>query len=226
MVVIKTDKLWKSYRNLKQKIPVLRGVDLIINKGDFVSILGPSGSGKTTLLYVLSGIEDYNSGYLELFNKDYKSYNNKELRNLRQKRIGFVFQSYNLISHLTVYENILLSLIISNKENKNLIDDILENVGLLKYKHYYPNQLSGGMQQRVAIARCLANDADIIFADEPTGNLDYNNGIAIMEIFKELNIKYQKTVIMVTHNEEMIKYGNRCIRLKDGKVLNDDEINK
>ena len=174
---------------------------------------------------MLSGLEKYTSGSIKLFGKEITSYTDKELSILRQNRIGFVFQFYNLIPHLSVYENILLAQILSNNKSPYNIDQVLDIVGLNNFKDYYPNQTSGGMQQRVAIARCLINNPEVIFADEPTGNLDYKNGIAVMELFKELNRKYQKTIILVTHNEEMINYGTRFIRLRDGLIINDEKIN-
>lgn len=224
MKIIEANNLIKNYINNKVTTNVLRGISLSINKGEFLSIIGPSGSGKTTLLYVLSGLEKYTSGSIKLFDKEISTYTDKELSILRQKRIGFVFQFYNLISHLSVYENILLAQVLSKKKSKYDINQVLNIVGLSDYKNYYPNQISGGMQQRVAIARCLINDPEVIFADEPTGNLDYKNSIAIMELFKDLNRKYEKTIILVTHNEEMVYYGTRYIRLRDGLIISDEKI--
>src|SRR5690606_23042316 len=172
------------------------------------------------------GLEDYQEGTIQLFNKELKSYTTKEKAELRSKRIGFVFQFYNLIPNLTVYENILLSAVLGKNRTKEDILNILDVVGLKAYASYYPNQLSGGMQQRVAIARCLINQPEIIFADEPTGNLDYENGKKIMELFSKLNKEFGITILMVTHNEESINYATRIIHLRDGKVLKDERINK
>lgn len=225
MRIIETKNLIKNYINNKVTTNVLRGLSFNINKGEFLSIIGPSGSGKTTLLYVLSGLEKYTSGSIKLFGKEVNTYTDKELSFLRQKKLGFVFQFYNLIPNLTVYENILLAEVLRNDNSPYNIDQVLDIVGLIEYKNYYPNQISGGMQQRVAIARCLINDPEVIFADEPTGNLDYKNGTAIMELFSELNQKYHKTIILVTHNEEMINYGTRYIKLRDGLIISDEKIN-
>lgn len=225
MRIIETKNLIKNYINNKVTTNVLRGLSFNINKGEFLSIIGPSGSGKTTLLYVLSGLEKYTSGSIKLFGKEVNTYTDKELSFLRQKKLGFVFQFYNLIPNLTVYENILLAEVLRNDNSPYNIDQVLDIVGLIEYKNYYPNQISGGMQQRVAIARCLINDPEVIFADEPTGNLDYKNGTAIMELFAELNQKYHKTIILVTHNEEMINYGTRYIKLRDGLIISDEKIN-
>lgn len=225
MRIIEAKNLIKNYINNKVTTNVLRGLSFNINKGEFLSIIGPSGSGKTTLLYVLSGLEKYTSGSIKLFGKEVNTYTDKELSFLRQKKLGFVFQFYNLIPNLTVYENILLAEVLRNDNSPYNIDQVLDIVGLIEYKNYYPNQISGGMQQRVAIARCLINDPEVIFADEPTGNLDYKNGTAIMELFAELNQKYHKTIILVTHNEEMINYGTRYIKLRDGLIISDEKIN-
>jgi len=224
MKVIETKDLIKNYYQNKVQTEVLRGITLSIKEGEFVSIIGPSGSGKTTFLYVVSGLERYTLGSVKLFDKELSIYKDNEISKLRQQKIGFIFQFYNLIPNLTVYENILLALIISCNKNELDIDHILNYVGLLAYKHYYPSQLSGGMQQRVAIARCLINNPDIIFADEPTGNLDYKNSIAIMELFQRLNRDMNKTIVLVTHNEEMVKYGTRFLKLMDGVVLSDEKV--
>ncbi|HEY8365320.1 MAG TPA: ABC transporter ATP-binding protein [Haloplasmataceae bacterium] len=225
MKIIELSNLKKNYHTNKVITEVLRGINLNIDEGEFVSIIGPSGSGKTTLLYVMSGLESYDSGSVKLFGKEVNTYKNKEISFLRQKKVGFIFQFYNLIPNLTVYENILLAITLANNDNEKDIDKVLDFVGLLDYKNYYPSQISGGMQQRVAIARCLINDPDIIFADEPTGNLDYHTGQMIMELFAKLNKELNKTIVLVTHNEEMIKFGTRYLKLRDGVVIADEKIN-
>jgi putative ABC transport system ATP-binding protein len=222
MKQISVSNLRKSYQNGKVQTEVLRGLDFSIEKGEFVSLVGPSGSGKTTLLYVLGGLEPYQEGSVYVFDKELKDYSNQDKANLRSKRIGFVFQFYNLIPNLTVYENILLAAVLGNQSNKEDILNILDIVGLLGYESHYPSQLSGGMQQRVAIARCLINEPEIIFADEPTGNLDYENGKNIMELFARLNKEFHKTILMVTHNIETTTYASRIISLLDGKVIHDE----
>jgi putative ABC transport system ATP-binding protein len=224
MGLIKTTDLHKNYTQGKLTTHVLKGISLNIDPGEFVSIVGPSGSGKTTLLYCLSGIEPSTSGSLFLFNKEIQSYKAKEMALLRQQKISFIFQFYNLIPSLTVYENIQLATVIAKIKPKLSIDEVLKLVGLFEYKNRYPHQLSGGMQQRVAIARSLINDPDIIFADEPIGNLDQQNGHQIMKIFQELNQKYHKTILVVTHNEEMIAYGTRYLRLMDGLIIEDETV--
>lgn len=223
MTLIKVNKVTKDYNIKKIVNNILKDITFSIDKNEFVFVVGPSGSGKSTLLYVLSGIEDYSSGSIILFDKELNTYSDNEMSFIRQKKIGFVFQSYNLISNLSVYDNVKLAVVLGNTAIDN-INKCLEQVKMLEYKDYYPNQLSGGMQQRVAIARALVNNPEIIFADEPTGNLDNKNGIQIMEILKELNKDLNKTIIMVTHNEDLIKYGTRVIELFDGKILSDEKV--
>ncbi len=222
MVHIHVSDLKKSYLNGKVQTPVLRGLSFSIEQGEFVSLVGPSGSGKTTLLYVLGGLEPYQEGSVLVFDKELSHYTSYDKAMLRSKKIGFVFQFYNLIPNLTVYENIMLAAVLGNQSTKEDIYNILDVVGLKGYEDYYPNQLSGGMQQRVAIARCLINEPDIIFADEPTGNLDYANGKLIMELFSKLNKELKKTILMVTHNEETTFYASRVIHMLDGKVVADE----
>ena len=224
MKIIETNQLKKVYSQYKVQNEVLKGITLSIEQGEFVSIIGPSGSGKTTLLYILSGLESYTNGSVKLFNQELSTYEDKAISKLRQDRLGFIFQFYNLLPNLTVYENVLLAEVLSIKDNEKRIDEVLDYVGLLEYKKYYPQQLSGGMQQRVAIARCLINNPDLIFADEPTGNLDYKNSLLMMELFHKLNRELKKTIVLVTHNEELIRYGTRCLKLMDGKVISDESV--
>lgn len=224
MILIEARKLTKEYVVGNFKNQVIKGIDLEVKEKEFISIVGPSGSGKTTLLYLLSGLEKYTTGEILLFNKEINLYNDKERSLLRQKNIGFVFQFFNLIPNLNVFENVEISAVIAGIKDKSRIEEVLKMVGMEDSVHLYPNQISGGMQQRVAIARALVNNPDIIFADEPIGNLDYNNGIAIMEIFKKLNTEYNKTIILVTHNEDMKKYGTRYLRLIDGKITEDEKV--
>ncbi|MCK4551351.1 MAG: ABC transporter ATP-binding protein [Tenericutes bacterium] len=216
--IIKTLDLEMSFINGTIKTDVLKGINININKGDFAGIVGPSGSGKTTLLYCLSSLEKITSGSVLFMGKDITKYSSKELSELRKHDLGFVFQFYNLIPNLTVYENILLPQVIAG-EDGSYIDEILEMVGMKEYKTYYPNQLSGGMQQRVAIARALVNKPKIIFADEPTGNLDQKKGLEIMKILKRLNAENEITIVLVTHNEDYLDFCNKKIRLVDGHIV-------
>jgi len=211
----------KNYGNAKVTIPVLRDVDLRIDSADFVGITGPSGSGKTTLLYVLSGLELPTSGTVSLFGKATADYSDRELAALRQRKIGFVFQFYNLIPNLTVRENVLLAAVLAQNRDANRVDEVLDMVGMKDRAGAFPNELSGGMQQRVAIARALVNEPDVIFADEPTGNLDSKNAAEIMEILQALNRDHHKTIVLVTHGEEFLKYCTRNVRLADGRIVLD-----
>jgi len=223
---INVSHLKKNYQTGKVVYEVLKGIDFSIDDGEFVSICGPSGSGKTTLLYVLGGLEPYTAGSISVFGKELNTMTDTEKAKMRSCDIGFVFQFYNLIPNLTVYENILLSSVLGSSKSKDEILSVLESVGMKEYHAYYPSQLSGGMQQRVAIARCLINDPKIIFADEPVGSLDYKNGLAIMELFKTLNQEYHKTILMVTHNEDTTFYGTRTLHMLDGKVIKDEKSNQ
>ncbi|MBI9008860.1 MAG: ABC transporter ATP-binding protein [Tenericutes bacterium] len=218
MTVIKTKNLTKSFSNDLLKQDVLKQISIEINEGDFAGIVGPSGSGKTTLLYCLSSLEKITSGTIIFNNKDITKYTDKEIANLRKTELGFIFQFYNLIPNLTVYENVLLAKILANKQEDDIVD-MLETVGMSEYKDYYPNQLSGGMQQRVAIARALINQPKIIFADEPTGNLDQKSGSEIMTLLKKLNQEKKVTIVLVTHNEEYLTYCSKVYRLLDGRVV-------
>jgi putative ABC transport system ATP-binding protein len=224
MSKIIVSKLEKTYQTNKLSYPVLKGIDFKIEDGEFISICGPSGSGKTTLLYVLSGLEPYTKGSILFDNIELNTMNDLKKASIRSTEIGFVFQFYNLIPNLTVYENVMLASVFGLKKSKQDIVDTLLIVGMKDYLNYYPNQLSGGQQQRVSIARALINHPKIIFADEPIGSLDYNNGLLIMELFKKLNRELGLTVLMVTHNEDTTKYGTRVIHMLDGKVIKDEKI--
>lgn len=223
MKPIQVNDLHKTYLQGRLSTKVLKGLSFSLDEGEFVSLVGPSGSGKTTLLHVLGGFEDYD-GSVELFGKELKTYTETEKARLRAHDIGFVFQFYNLIPNLTAYENILLASVLGKHKTKDDIMAVLAMVGMEAFAHYHPGRLSGGMQQRVAIARCLINEPKIIFADEPTGNLDYKNGLAIMDLFKTLNIEHKKTILMVSHNEETTRYGTRVLHLLDGKVIKDERL--
>ena len=206
----------KSYKNIK----VLNNVNIKFREKEFVSILGPSGSGKTTLLNIIGGLDKYDDGNLIIDGVLTRNFKENDWDNYRSKRIGFIFQNYNLINHLTVFENVELALLVNGKKNKSKIIDILKKVGLEDEMNKLPNELSGGQMQRVAIARSIINENDIILADEPTGALDSKTSVEIMEILKE--ISRNKLVIMVTHNVELANiYSDRIIEINDGKIIKD-----
>ena len=202
----------------------VENVNLKIIDGEFICIMGPSGSGKSTLLHLIGCLDKPNYGKIFIDGIDVSRMNDDELANLRKNKIGFVFQFFNLYPTLTALENVELPMIIAEKDKefrKRRAIELLEMVGMEKFKDHLPYQLSGGQRQKVAIARALANDPPIILADEPTGNLDSKSGDEIMRIFKELNNK-GKTIIVVTHNENVAKFAKRIIRLKDGKIIKDE----
>ena len=202
-------------------VEVIKNINLEIYKGEFVSIMGPSGSGKSTLLYLMGGLEKPTEGEVLVGNKGIHKMKDDEESKMRRETIGFVFQFYNLVPHLSVEDNILLPVILNGgkkKDYKDRLAYLLNVVGLTEKRKSYPTRLSGGQQQRVAIARALINDPEIIMADEPIGNLDSKTGNEIMELFKRINKEEGKTIIQVTHSKESAEYGSRVINVKDGKL--------
>ena len=220
---IEANHISKKFNKGELSFEVLKDISLSIDEGEFISIIGPSGSGKTTLLYVLSGLEDFHQGNLLVLGHDMTQLKDYQKADLRKDEVSFVFQFFNLISHLTVYENIKIAQLLSKKKEKLNILDILDLVGLKEEAHTYPNKLSGGQQQRVAIARALINQPKIIFADEPTGNLDYETGLSIMKLLKTLNETYHQTIVMVTHNMELTTFSTRTIRMLSGRIESDEK---
>ncbi len=201
---------------------VLNDISIQIAQGEFVAIMGPSGSGKSTLLYILGGLDNPTSGSVYLSGEDIAKFDDEQKSVMRRRSIGFVFQFYNLIPNLNVEENILLPVLLDGKmlkDYKKQLDTILEVVGLSDRRKYTPRELSGGQQQRVAIARALINNPDIIFADEPTGNLDSKTGAEIMKLLQEINREDNKTIIMVTHSTDAARYSSRVANVRDGVIL-------
>ena len=222
--MLKLTNIKKDYvLNGGDTVPALKGVDLEFRPSEFVSILGPSGCGKTTLLNIIGGLDRYTDGDMSVDGISTKHYSDVDWDSYRNIRIGFIFQSYNLISHVDILTNVEMALLlagVSKQERRQRAVKALEDVGLGEHIHKKPNQLSGGQMQRVSIARALINNPSIILADEPTGALDSNTSVQIMEILKE--ISYNKLIIMVTHNPELAEqYSNRIVRLKDGLVVDD-----
>lgn len=225
--IIRTENLCKSYQNGTKEIEVIKGVDITVKEGEFVSIMGPSGCGKSTLLYLLGGIDVPTSGKVFLNNQDINIMSDKLKSEMRRKFIGFVFQFYNLVQNLTVAENILLPLTMDGKKSnqyRNELEEILEIVGLTERRNFTPRELSGGQQQRVAIARSLIMEPKIILADEPIGNLDSQSGTDIMNLFSRINKEKGMTILQVTHSKESAEYSNRLIRMKDGVIESDSVI--
>ncbi|MDU4860669.1 MAG: ABC transporter ATP-binding protein [Terrisporobacter othiniensis] len=221
MVILETINLGKIYGKKQTKVDALKDVNLKVNKGEFVAIVGPSGSGKSTFLHLIGGLERPSNGTIKVDNKDICCLSDGELAKYRREKVGFVFQQYNLIPVLNVKENIELPLKLDKQKiDKDYIEDLMKLLGIEERKNHLPNQLSGGQQQRVAIARALAAKPSIILADEPTGNLDSKTTEEVMDLLKKSIKKYNQTLIMITHNNEIAKKADRIISIIDGK-LND-----
>ncbi|MGO2374043.1 ABC transporter ATP-binding protein [Pseudoalteromonas sp. KG3] len=221
--MIKLTNLSRVFRTQDVETTALSNINLTVNEGDFLAIMGPSGCGKSTLLSILGMLDSPSSGSFDFAGTDIAGYSEKQLAELRKESIGFVFQSFNLIDELTVYENVELPLQyqkISKSERKQRVETILKRVGIDHRAEHLPQQLSGGQQQRVAVARALVINPKLILADEPTGNLDSKNGDEVMAMLRELN-KEGTTVIMVTHSEKEGAYADRLVRLLDGQVMLD-----
>jgi len=220
--VIRVEDVSKVYDMGKVQVRALDGVSLSVEKGQFISIMGPSGSGKTTLLDVLSALLRPSSGEVYVNGKPISKMDDDQLATVRGKTIGFVFQTFNLIPRMTALENVMLPLWFAGKpleERKKIAEKTLREVGLGDRMDHKPNELSGGQRQRVAIARALATNPDVIVADEPTGNLDTVSGNQILELIKELNEKQGKTVLMVTHEEDVARMAHQTLFLRDGKIV-------
>ncbi|MEO1417685.1 MAG: ABC transporter ATP-binding protein [Bacteroidota bacterium] len=217
----------KIYRTEEIETSALNQVSLEILKGEFVSIMGPSGCGKSTLLNILGLLDQPESGSYQFLGDEMSQLNERGRAQIRKKHFGFVFQNFNLIDELTVFENVELPLIynkISSSDRKNQVKEILERIGISHRTNHFPQQLSGGQQQRVAVARALVTNPEVILADEPTGNLDSSNGNEVMELLCELN-DAGTTVIMVTHSQNDASYSSRVINLLDGQVVSERSLN-
>jgi putative ABC transport system ATP-binding protein len=229
MAVLNAENIIKVYggkRNVNSTI-ALNGVNLKIESKDFVAIMGPSGSGKTTLLNVLSGIDRFNSGKLEIADKDIFNMTKNELAIFRRQHLGFVFQEFNLLDSLTLKENVMLPMILDNKDPDEIeikTNEVMTMLGINEVMNKYPYSVSGGQQQRTAICRAIINNPELVFADEPTGNLDSKSAKAVMECFQNLNSVQKNTILIVTHDVFAASYTNKVIFIKDG-VIN-KELNK
>jgi putative ABC transport system ATP-binding protein len=222
-MIIKTEKLTKEYDVGSQKVKALDGIDLSVEKGEFISIMGPSGSGKTTLMNIIGCLDTPSDGSYHLNDKSVSDLSEDELANIRNEEIGFVFQSFHLLARNSAFDNVMLPLKYAGTNKKDAIkrsNEALEKVGLSDRLNHTPSELSGGQQQRVAIARALVNKPSILFADEPTGNLDSKTGADVMNIFKELNAIGQ-TIILITHEDSIAKQSNRIITIMDGLIKSD-----
>ena len=220
--MIEVRDLYKEYQNKgeESKVIAVNHVSFEMKDGDFVAVMGPSGSGKTTILNLVNGLDRPTSGEVLYDGKNIYEMNDDELADMRLRHMGTVFQAYNLIPELSVYENVVLPIkIAKRKANMQKVDHLLEQLGLIDRKNFMPDQLSGGQQQRVAIARAMINDPKILFCDEPTGNLDKKNSDEIVELLRRANQEYRQTIIMITHNLEIAKTADRVIVIEDGKII-------
>lgn len=225
--LIKVTDLEKTYRDDGEPTPALQGVSFTVDDGEFVAVMGPSGCGKSTLLHILGFLDRQTEGIYEFEGRSMDSYTDEELAHIRNKKMGFVFQTFNLLPRLTVLENVKLPLLYSGVK-ESLWDEkakqAIESVGLENRMNHESSKLSGGEKQRVAIARALVNDPQVIFADEPTGNLDSKSGQTVMSIIQKLNIKDKRTIILITHETYTAEHAQRIIRLLDGKVESDKSV--
>ena len=224
MKILKVENLRKEYGDGNNKVIALDGINLEIERGDLVAIVGPSGSGKSTLLHIIGGVDNPNDGKVYIDGNDISNYTSKELAYFRRRKVGLIYQFYNLIPNLTVRHNIELPLKLDkNKIETELFDDIVKKLGIEDKLDSFPSELSGGQQQRVAIARSLIYRPSIILADEPTGNLDRKNSKEIIEIFKYFNRTLKQTIILITHDEEIALQTKRIITIVDGKIVGDEK---
>ncbi|HGI3566507.1 TPA: ABC transporter ATP-binding protein [Streptococcus agalactiae] len=223
MEILKVENLRKEYGEGNSNVVALDGVDLTIERGEFVAIVGPSGSGKSTLLHIVGGVDSPDDGKVYIDGNDISKYSSKELAYFRRRKVGLIYQFYNLIQNLTVRHNIELPLKLDKRKiNQDEFSDIVKKLGIESKLDSFPSELSGGQQQRVAIARSLIYNPSIILADEPTGNLDRKNSKEIIEIFKYFNRTLKQTIILITHDEEIALQTNRIVTIVDGKIVGDE----
>lgn len=226
MKILETNNLKKYYGKGENIVKALDGINISVNRGEFVAIVGTSGSGKSTLLHMIGGLDRASDGKVIVENNDIFAMNDEELTIFRRRNVGFIFQNYNLVPILNVYENIVLPIELDGcKIDTKYIDEIIEVLGLSQKVDDLPNNLSGGQQQRVAIARALATKPSIILADEPTGNLDSKTEQDVLGLLKVTSSKFSQTIIMITHNEQIAQMADRIIRIEDGKVVDRGENN-
>ena len=220
--MIEVKNVYKSFQLGDSAVTVLKNVNLEVEKSEFISIMGPSGSGKSTLLYLMGGLDKVSQGSVRVNGVEMQNLNDDEESHMRRNDIGFIFQAYNLIDNLTLEENIMLPALLERQNRKDVLkkaEALMETVGILHRRHHTPKELSGGEQQRTAIARALINDPLVLFADEPIGNLDSKSGKEVLALLRKINQEKGITILMVTHSEESTQYGKRVIRLKDGEVV-------
>ncbi|HGI3775774.1 TPA: ABC transporter ATP-binding protein [Streptococcus agalactiae] len=224
MEILKVENLRKEYGEGNSKVIALDGVNLEIERGEFVAIVGPSGSGKSTLLHIIGGVDNPDDGKVYIDGNDISQYSSKELALFRRRKVGLIYQFYNLIQNLTVRHNIELPLKLDKRKiHEDVLEDLVKKLGIESKLDSFPSELSGGQQQRVAIARSLIYKPSIILADEPTGNLDRKNSKEIIETFKYFNKTLKQTIILITHDEEIALQANRILTIVDGKIVGDEK---
>lgn len=222
--MIKISELEKIYRTEEVETVALNKLSVEVKAGEFVAVMGPSGCGKSTLLNILGMLDDPDSGSYKFNDIEIAKFNERKRAHLRKHNLGFVFQSFNLIDELTVYENVELPLIytkVSTAERKKRVEEVLDKMQIMHRRNHFPQQLSGGQQQRVAVARAVVNNPKLILADEPTGNLDSKNGVEVMQLLTDLN-EQGTTIVMVTHSEHDARYSHRIIRMLDGQTVTEN----
>ena len=225
MELLKTTYLTKTYGVGEASVKALKSTDLVIEKGEFTAIVGPSGSGKSTLLHLLAGLDEPSAGHVYINGSDIYTMSEKELSRFRRRNIGFIFQFFNLIPILSVEENIKLPLLMDGKKvDEDYINELMETLDIKNRKTHLPGEISGGQQQRVSIARALANKPSIIFADEPTGNLDSKNSKEVLELLTMSVKKYNQTLVMITHDPQVAACADRIITIADGEVVEDKRV--
>lgn len=225
MEILKVENLCKEYGNGDNKVQAIKNMSFTVEKGEFVCIVGASGSGKSTLLHLIGGMDKPTNGRVIVDGENIYSLNDNKLSAFRRRKVGFIFQSYNLIPVLTAEENINMTVLLDNKKpDKKYIDGLIDTLNLSNRKNHLPNELSGGQQQRVSIARALANNPSLILADEPTGNLDRKNSQEVMELLIATVKKFNKTLILITHDIEIANLADRVIKIEDGEIVSDEVI--
>jgi putative ABC transport system ATP-binding protein len=226
--MIKLENITKIYKNSEVETVALKNINLEIKEGEFVAIMGPSGSGKSTLMHILGCLDRPTSGRYFLEGKDVSTLNDDELAEIRKRKIGFVFQAYNLLPRIKVIEQVELPLVYAGVKPEERREKAIQALKAAAFPdnfwYHYPNQLSGGMQQRVAIARALVNDPILILADEPTGNLDTKTGEIVLDTFQRLNFEFEKTIVLVTHEEYVAKHAERIVLIRDGEIIDDFKV--
>jgi putative ABC transport system ATP-binding protein len=226
--MIKLENITKIYKNSDVETVALKNINLEIKEGEFVAIMGPSGSGKSTLMHILGCLDRPTSGRYFLEGKDVSTLNDDELAEIRKRKIGFVFQAYNLLPRIKVIEQVELPLVYAGVKPEERREKAIQALKAAAFPdnfwYHYPNQLSGGMQQRVAIARALVNDPILILADEPTGNLDTKTGEIVLDTFQRLNFEFEKTIVLVTHEEYVAKHAERIVLIRDGEIIDDFKV--